>query len=59
MYSKNADFLRQSLIERCRNMTPEERVRLFIEHSLLMRKVRDAGVLRRDELLKEKRTKSS
>jgi hypothetical protein len=55
MYSKNADFLRESLIERCRNLTPAERVRLFIEHTLLMRKVRDAGVLRRNELLKEKK----
>ncbi len=43
MESKNAQFLRQGVIDRCRRMTPAQRVRMFIEHSKLMRKVKDAG----------------
>lgn|GEM_PF-4592685 len=50
MDSDNARFLRQSLIEHCRKMTPQDRVRAFIEHSRQMRIIRAAGEARRKAL---------
>lgn len=50
MESKNAEFLRQGLIETCRKMTPAQRIRVFIEHSERMNRLRDAGVARRKAL---------
>jgi hypothetical protein len=47
MESENARFLRQGLIDRYRKMTPAERVRAFIDHSRLMKQLRDAGEARR------------
>jgi hypothetical protein len=47
MESENARFLRQGLIDRYRKMTPAERLEAFIEHSKLMKKLRDAGEARR------------
>lgn len=49
MESKNADFLRQGVIDRCRRMTPAQRVKAFLEHSRLMKAIRKAGELRRKE----------
>jgi hypothetical protein len=47
MESKNAEFLRQGLIERYRKMTPIQRIRAFVEHSRMMQKLRKAGEVRR------------
>lgn len=47
MESRNARFLKRSLQEENRRMTPAERVRAFIEHSKTLMKIRDAGEARR------------
>jgi hypothetical protein len=47
MRSKNADFLKQGLIEQARKMTPAQRVRAFIEHSRQIRAIRKAGAGRK------------
>ena len=43
MESENARFLRQGMIERCRKVTPAERVKAFIEHSKQMKSLAAAG----------------
>ncbi|MBW8886661.1 MAG: hypothetical protein JF616_02790 [Fibrobacteres bacterium] len=47
MLSKNADFLKAGLIEQARRLTPAQRLDLFVEHSKLMRKLREMGERRR------------
>lgn len=43
MRSKNAEFLKEGLIEQARRMTPAQRVRAFIEHSRQILSIRKAG----------------
>jgi hypothetical protein len=47
MRSKNADFLKQGLIDQARKTTPSQRLDLFVEHSRRMRLLRDLGDARR------------
>ncbi len=47
MRSKNAEFLKDSLIEQARKMTPKQRVHAYIEHSRQMRAIAKAGSRRR------------
>lgn len=47
MRSKNAEFLKDGLIEQARKMKPVQRVRAFIEHSRQMLAIRKAGARRR------------
>lgn len=47
MRSKNADFLKQGLIDQARKLTPKQRVLAFIEHSRQMRAISKAGSRRR------------
>jgi hypothetical protein len=47
MRSKNADFLRDGLIEQARRMKPAQRLDLFVQHSKRMRHLRELGELRR------------
>ncbi|MEO6096402.1 MAG: hypothetical protein ABIW76_12145 [Fibrobacteria bacterium] len=47
MESKNAQFLRQGLIETYRKMTPVQRVRAFIRHSRMVKQIHAAGERRR------------
>jgi hypothetical protein len=54
MESKNARFLRQGMIDRCRKMTPAERVKAFIEHSKQIRSLAAAGEARRKTLRAKK-----
>jgi hypothetical protein len=54
MDSKNANFLRQGVMDRCRRMTPAQRVKAFLEHSRLMKAVRKAGESRRKNLTARK-----
>lgn len=51
MKSRNARFLKQGLIEEYRQMSPLERVRAFIKHSLLMQKIKEAGDADRKTLM--------
>ncbi len=51
MKSKNADFLRQGIVDLCRKMTHEQRLRAFINHSHLMKKLSAMGELKRNETL--------
>lgn len=48
MESKNAEFLREGLIETARKMTPLERLDAFVEHSLRMRSLMALGEKRRN-----------
>jgi len=50
MKSKNAEFLKQGVIDQSRKMTPDQKLRLFIEHSRLMKKLHKAGEIRRESL---------
>jgi hypothetical protein len=54
MESKNAQFLRQGMIDRCRKMTPAERVKAFIDHSKRMKSLATAGEARRKSLRAKK-----
>jgi len=47
MESKNERFLRQGMVDICRKMTPAQRVRAFIEHSRIVKKLHEAGERRR------------
>jgi hypothetical protein len=48
MFSANAEFLRQSQIERLRSLSHEARLRLFIEHSARMKRLSEAGAAMRE-----------
>jgi len=54
MESKNARFLRQGMVESCRKMTPAQRVRAFIDHSRMMKKIFEAGERRRKSIAQSK-----
>jgi hypothetical protein len=45
--SANADFLRQSQIERLRGLSHHDRLRLFIDHSALMKRLSEVGAAMR------------
>ena len=47
MQSRNARFLKQSLLEEYRRMIPAERARAYIEHSRVLIKIKEAGEARR------------
>jgi hypothetical protein len=47
MRSKNAEFLKQGLIDQARRTTPSQRLDLFAEHSRRMRLLRELGDARR------------
>lgn len=51
MDSANGRFLRQGMVDQCRNMTPAQRVSAFFKHSRIVRQIFTAGKLRRKELL--------
>ena len=54
MESQNARFLKQSVVERCRRMSPVQRVKAFIEHSKQMKGLRIAGELHRKAISNKK-----
>ena len=54
MKSRNARFLKQGLIEEYRQMSPHDRVRAFIKHSFLMKKIKEAGDAKRKALTGKK-----
>jgi hypothetical protein len=54
MESKNARFLKQGMIDRCKAMTPAQRVKSFIEHSRQMKLLRQAGEARRKKSAQKK-----
>ena len=54
MESKNARFLRQGMVELCRKMTPAQRVRTFIDHSRMVKKIYEAGKRRRESVERNK-----
>lgn len=43
MRSKISESQHQDMIERCRRMTPEERLNAFLNHSQLMMQIHQAG----------------
>jgi hypothetical protein len=47
MESENARFLRDAVVDRCRKMTPTERLRAYVEHLRMIKKVYAAGKLQR------------
>jgi len=55
MRSKNADFLKEGLIEQARRLSPSQRLDLFVEHSKRMIRLRELGELRRAESAGAKR----
>jgi hypothetical protein len=54
MESENAKFLRQGLVEKCRKMTPAQRVKAYIEHSRIVKQIHAAGERRRNAILEMK-----
>ena len=54
MDSKNARFLRQGMVEQCRKMTPAQRVKAFIDHSRIVKKIHEAGERRRKSIAQAK-----
>jgi hypothetical protein len=55
MESKNARFLRASVVDRCRKMTPAERLMAYVRQLRMVRRIHLAGIANRKAAARHKK----